>query len=90
MATVLSAKQIEAAICAGHFSQDEINGMIEALKFSQQKCDKEIKRKFHDGDWVLFTDKQGDTIKGFVGLNNRGKNVTVKQIDSRGNAIKHM
>ena len=77
----MDIKQINAAIVAGNFTNDELNTIVDALKFARAQLSKQNRRAFCVGDSVKFTsNRNGMTYTGTV------NKVKIKYILVRTNA----
>jgi hypothetical protein len=64
---MLTIKEINNAIMSGSFTNDELNSVIDAVKFARANLAKTVKRSIHVGANVEFTSsKTGRLTRGFV------------------------
>lgn len=64
---MLSIKEINSAIMFGNLTNDELNSVIDAVKFSRAQMTKQKTRAFSIGDSVKFTsNRNGLTYVGTV------------------------
>jgi hypothetical protein len=63
----MSVKQINTLIFSADLSNDDLNAIIEAVKFKRSSLTAQIKNSIRTGDNVEFTStKTGRTMRGFV------------------------
>jgi hypothetical protein len=63
----MSVKQINTLIFTADLSNDDLNAIIEAVKFKRSSLTAQIKNSIRVGDNVQFTSsKTGRTMRGFV------------------------
>ena len=63
----MSVKQINTLIFNADLSNDDLNAIIEAVKFKRSSLTAQIKNSIRTGDNVEFTStKTGRTMRGFV------------------------
>ena len=71
----LSIKDVNSAIMFGTWTNDELNSIIDAVKWNRNQLTKQIKRSIVPGDNVEFTsNKNGRRMRGFV------KKVAIKYV----------
>ena len=71
----LSIKDVNSAIMFGTWTNDELNSIIDAVKWNRNQLTKQIKRSIVPGDNVEFTSsKNGRRMRGFV------KKVAIKYV----------
>jgi hypothetical protein len=59
--------RINSAIIQGNLTNDELNTVIEAVKFARSRLGRQTKASLMTGDSVSFTNsKTGTTMTGFV------------------------
>ena len=77
----MDIKQINAAIVSGIFTNDDLNSIVDALKYARAQLSKQNRRAFMPGDTVKFTsNRNGQTYTGTV------NKVKIKYILVRTNA----
>lgn len=63
----MSIQTVTREIIQGNFTNDELSGIIEAVKFAKSRLQKSTIRNLRIGDPVTFTSsKTGQTVKGIV------------------------
>jgi len=63
----MDIKEINSAIMFGNLTNDEINSVVEAVKFARAQMTKQKTRAFRVGDAVKFTsNRNGVTYRGTV------------------------
>ncbi len=63
----MDIKDINSAIMFGNFSNDELTGIIDAVKFARAQLTKRTTRALRPGDTVKFTsNRNGITYRGVV------------------------
>ena len=63
----MDIKEIRSAIMFGNLSNDEINSIVDAIKYARARMTKEKTRSFMLGDTVKFTsNRNGVTYTGTV------------------------
>ncbi len=63
----MDIKDINSAIMFGNFSNDELTGIIDAVKFARAQLTKRTTRALRSGDTVTFTsNRNGVTYRGVV------------------------
>ena len=64
-------QNINSAIVAGEFNNDELNQIVEAIKFARNQITRQNTGSLVIGTHVKFTKKTGATVYGFVEKVNR-------------------
>ena len=63
----MNIKEINAAIISGVFTNDDLNSIVDALKYARSQLSKQNKRALMLGDTVKFTsNRNGVTYTGTV------------------------
>lgn len=63
----MNIDRINSAIIQGNLTNDELNTVIEAVKFARSRLGRQTKASLMTGDSVSFTSsKTGKTMTGFV------------------------
>ena len=63
----MQVDQIKSAIINGKFTNDDINILVEAVKYARNQLGREVKRSIRVGDCVEFKDRRvGCTYQGSV------------------------
>ena len=63
----MDIKQINAAIVSGIYTNDDLNSIVDALKFARAQLSKQNRRALMPGDTVKFTsNRNGMTYTGTV------------------------
>ena len=63
----MDIKQINAAIVSGIYTNDDLNSIVDALKFARAQLSKQNRRALMPGDSVKFTsNRNGMTYTGTV------------------------
>ena len=76
---MLTLQEVNSAIIAGTFTNDQLSSMIDAIKYARAQLTKQKKREFFPGSMVKFTSSRtGKTVYGTV-LKVAIKYVTVSE-----------
>ena len=63
----MNAQEISRAIISGNFTNDELNSIVDALKFARAQMSRRQARVLRTGDTVKFTsNKNGMTYQGTI------------------------
>ena len=63
----MKVQDINAAIISGIFTNDDLNSIVDALKYARAQLSKQNRRAFMPGDTVKFTsNRNGVTYTGVV------------------------
>ena len=62
----MEAIEITRAIISGRYSNDELNSIIESIRFARSQLGKRVKRSVTLGCMVSFVNKRGMTVTGRV------------------------
>ena len=62
----MKAEDIIREIKHGEFTNDELNAMVQAIKFARAQLAHEVKREIFPGATVYFKDRYGSQITGTV------------------------
>ena len=73
----MDIKQINSAIMFGNLTNDQLNSVIDAVKFARSQITKTQTRSLRIGDTVQFRRRDGRSYRGTV-QKIMTKNITVK------------
>ena len=77
----MNVEQINGAIIAGNLSNEDLNAIIEAVKFARNRLGRKVKQGLTVGDNVNFTStKTGRNVTGHV-TKVAIKYITVRTVD---------
>lgn len=62
----MNVHQITSAIIAGNLTNEDLNSVIEAVKYARARLGRKVKQGLTAGDNVTFVNKQGHTVTGHV------------------------
>jgi hypothetical protein len=62
----MNVHQITSAIIASNMTNEDLNSVIEAIKYARARLGRKVKQGLTAGDNVTFVDKQGHTVTGHV------------------------
>lgn len=62
MSNKVSADQIKSALLAGAFSNQELDGIVMALKFARAQLGKQVRRSLKVGEQVKFSGRNGVSV----------------------------
>lgn len=85
----MNVQQINAALIAGQFTNEDLNSVIEAVKYARARLARKVKQGMTAGDNVTFVNKQGRTVTGHV-VKVAIKFVTVRTVTGLWRVPAHM